>query len=272
MPELPEVEVVRSDLAPAITGRRIRAADATNARITRRHARPGDLARALTGRTIVDVGRRGKYLVLALDDDAAFVVHLGMSGQLLLARRRRDPRPRHTHAVLDLAGAGELRYVDPRTFGELFVVAAGQPVLPDLGLDAFGIGRRDFAARIGTRRAQLKALLMDQRVVAGLGNIYSDEALFTARLRGDRLGSSLTGRELTRLHAAVTTILATAVAERGSSLPDGQYVDTLGRLGRYQLLHQVYGREDEPCPRCGRPVVRRRWSGRSTFSCPRCQR
>jgi formamidopyrimidine-DNA glycosylase len=271
MPELPEVEVVRRGLAPVLTGRRITAVTATNERVTRRSS-PATLERSLTGRRITAVERTGKYLLIRLVGGDVLVVHLGMAGQLLhVPRPRLTPLALHTHVVLRVAGAGELRYVDPRTFGELFVVAQHEPLLPGLGVDALTATASDLAAVVTGRRGRLKPLLMNQRLVAGLGNIYSDEALFDAGLRWDREGGSLTAADITRLHGAVTTILLAALADGGSSLADGQYVDSTGHRGRYQLRHRVYGRAGQPCVRCRRSIVRARWAGRSTFFCESCQ-
>jgi formamidopyrimidine-DNA glycosylase len=195
-----------------------------------------------------------------------------MSGQLILAPGD-APLARHTHAVLRLAGGRELRFVDPRTFGELFIAPSPVAALAHLGPDPLSAAwsaavlRRGLAGRTG----RLKLLLMDQRFVAGIGNIYSDEALFEARLRFDRPAGSLSVEEVGRLHRAVRKTLREAVQLRGSSLRDAQYVDLFGERGDYQNRHRVYGREGEPCPRCGGPVRRISLGGRSTFLCETCQ-
>ena len=277
VPELPEVEVVRRDLAAEVAGQRVTSVTVTGARSVRRQS-PQELARRLRGATLGSARRVGKYLILPLHDveaDGALVVHLRMSGQLVLAEPAR-PKPRHTHAVLSLSGGRELRFVDPRTFGELFVAPApgGRPAeLTHLGPDPLDPAWSEdtLAGLVLDRRARLKLLLMDQRRLAGLGNIYTDEALFESGLRFDRPAGSLTGAEVGRLHRAITATLAEAVAHRGSSLRDAQYVDLFGRLGSHQAHHRVYGREGRPCPRCARPVVRRRFGARSTFLCERCQ-
>jgi formamidopyrimidine-DNA glycosylase len=198
-----------------------------------------------------------------------------MSGQLLLATPE-DPALRHTHVILgwnDPDGPRELRFVDPRTFGEVFIAQPGGPELSHLGVDPL-VDVPDGAAlaeRLRARRTQLKALLMDQRFLAGIGNIYSDEILFAARLRYDRRSDTLTDDDVQQLHQAITGILTAAIAARGSSLADEQYRDLFGQIGGFQRQHQVYGREGEPCPRCGQPIVRIKTGGRSTFFCPRCQ-
>jgi formamidopyrimidine-DNA glycosylase len=277
VPELPEVEVVRRDLEAEVTGQRVTAVTVTGVRSVRRQS-PQEMARRLRGATFGPPRRLGKYLLLPLDGaeaDTMLVVHLRMSGQLVLADPE-EPEPRHTHAVLSLSGGRELRFVDPRTFGELFVAPApgGRPAeLTHLGPDPLDPdwSEERLAGLVLERRARLKLLLMDQRRLAGLGNIYTDEALFESGLRFDRPAGSLTPLEIGRLHRAITATLAAAVAHRGSSLRDAQYVDLFGRPGGYQAHHRVYGREGQPCPRCAGPVVRRRFGARSTFLCEGCQ-
>jgi formamidopyrimidine-DNA glycosylase len=273
VPELPEVEVVRRDLEAHVTGRRVAAVDVSGARTVRRQPVP-ELTGRLGGATLGPVGRRGKYLVLGLGrGDDVLVVHLRMSGQLILCRPA-DPVAPHTHAVLTLDDGAQLRFVDPRTFGELFVTSASLPELAHLGPDPLSPSWtwRSLAAVLAGRRALLKPLLMDQRRVAGLGNIYSDEALFSARLRGDRPAGGLGPAEVRRLHRAISAILRAAVDLRGSSLADAQYVDLLGNTGGYQAEHRVYARAGRPCPRCQVPITRLRLGGRSSFLCPSCQR
>lgn len=229
------------------------------------------------------VERQGKYLVVRLlvpapAARAVLVIHLGMSGQLLLATSD-DGEVRHTHVRLAFEGGRELRFVDPRTFGEMFVADAREgagplPELAHLGPDALLDlpTPAALAALLAPRRSQLKPLLMNQRFVAGIGNIYSDEILHRARLRFDRRSETLSSRDVARLHRATNEVLAAAIAARGSSLADEQYRDVFGVVGRYQEAHQVYGREGEPCPRCGRAIMRIPAGGRSTFLCPRCPR
>jgi formamidopyrimidine-DNA glycosylase len=277
VPELPEVEVVRSDLEAEVAGQRVASVTVTGVRSVRRQS-PQELARRLRGATLGSPRRLGKYLILPLDDagaETALVLHLRMSGRLVLADPA-QPRARHTHAVLSLSGGRELRFVDPRTFGELFVAPApgGVPAeLTHLGPDPLDPAWSEaaLAGLVLDRRARLKPLLMDQRRLAGLGNIYTDEALFESGLRFDRPAGSLSRQEVGRLHRAITATLLEAVAHRGSSLPDAAYLDLFGRPGGHQAHHRVYGREGQPCPRCGRPVVRRRLGARSTFLCEVCQ-
>ncbi len=200
-----------------------------------------------------------------------------MSGQLLLAPRD-SPRPKHTHVAVGLDQDQELRFVDPRTFGEVVVVDPARlleeaPGVALLGPDAWDdLGSwRALAGVLSARSRALKPLLTDQRALAGLGNIYADEVLHRAGLSPWRMSSSVTADETRRLHRSMRTILRQAIAARGSSLGDNQYVDLSGDGGSFQEHHRVYGREGQPCPSCGRPVERVKWSGRSTFWCPTCQ-
>jgi formamidopyrimidine-DNA glycosylase len=278
MPELPEVETIRRDLEIEVVGRRITAVDVTGFRSIRRHLDVHEFESRLIGRRIAWIGRTGKYLRIGLDGGNVLVVHLGMSGQLLVARQSRDPVVRHTHVVLTLSGGGQLRFVDPRTFGELFVSSADGhadrlPELVHLGFDPIddALGSSAFSVRLTRRRAALKTLLMDQRFVAGIGNIYSDEILFAARLRYDRKSDSLGPGETRRLYRSMVRTLTEAIEHRGSSLADRQYRDVFGQVGEYQRRHRVYDREGEGCHRCRRPIVRVKVNGRSTFFCERCQ-
>ena len=289
MPELPEVETIRRDLERAIAGRTITAVDCTGLRCIRRHASPEEFADRLVGRTVTAVRRRGKYLLVRLDgaglDGVHLIIHLGMSGQLLwsAAAAAADPKPKHTHVVLRFDGAdGELRYVDPRTFGELFVTTADAAAadtadtapaeLAHLGPDPLGdVTPARLAEMLQARRTRIKALLMDQKFVAGIGNIYADEILWAAGIRHDRTSDSLTADDVQRLHKAMLGTLRAAIEHRGSSLSDEQYRDLFGRVGDFQSRHNVYDREGKPCNRCDAAITRVKWQGRSTFFCGRCQ-
>jgi formamidopyrimidine-DNA glycosylase len=293
MPELPEVETLRQDLAKEVTGRRIKAVAVGNGRSVRRHPSAKQFRSLLEGRSIKSVGRLGKYLLLTLDNASTLVVHLGMSGQLLRVKSLKEPKPKHTHVVITFTQGGELRYVDPRTFGEMFVSvplakadgAAGAtsstngsarrsiPELSHLGFDPIEdmMSWERFAVRLRSHKAGLKALLMDQQFTAGIGNLYSDEILFAAGLRYDRQADSLTATEVRRLYRAMVETLAEAIKHRGSTLADEQYRDLFGEVGDYQGQHQVYDREGQPCRRCRNSIVRVRVGGRSTFFCEHCQ-
>lgn len=276
MPELPEVETVRRDLDALVVGATVVGVTATGARTVRRTSAESLRAGAL-GRRLVAAHRRGKYLLIELDDGRWLMVHLRMSGQLLVADSPASPLLAHTHVRLALDDGRELRFVDPRTFGEVAVVdparlAVDAPDLAALGPEPLELDVAGLTAVLRPRRRQLKALLTDQRVIAGIGNIYADEIAHAAGVRHARPGSTLTRGELARLHAAMHRILPAAIEARGSTLSDAQYVDLGGLGGGYQERHAVYDREGRPCLGCGRPIVRVAWGGRSTFFCRRCQR
>ena len=278
MPELPEVETIRRDLEKEVVGKRIKHVDVTGARVVRRHDKKGDFTAALEGRKITSVRRRGKYLLAWLDASDVLVIHLGMSGQLLRARSTKEPLEKHTHVVMTFTQGGQLRYVDPRTFGELFVTAGDAlektvPELAHLGFDPIDdvISWNRFGELIQSRRAKLKPLLMEQKVVAGLGNLYADEILWSAGLRWDRSSETLSSQEVRRLYRSMVETLQEAIKHRGSSLADEQYRDLFGVVGEFQAHHNVYDREGQPCRRCRSPIVRVKTQGRSTFMCDQCQ-
>ena len=281
MPELPEVETVRRGIERLVVGRRFEHVEVGRERTVRRTS-----ARAvidgLTGASLVGMERRGKYLIGRLDTGDGLMVHLRMSGQLLVAPAD-VARPLHTHVAARLSGPGpavELRFVDPRTFGEVVVfdparVEIEVPELARLGVDpiADGLDRATLARLLRGRHRQLKALLLDQHVIAGLGNIYTDEVLHRARLHPFRLASSLGPARVAALHEAITTVLRSAIDAGGSTLSDAQYVDIAGATGSYQDDHSVYGRAGLPCPTCSTGTIRHLTAaGRSTFVCVRCQR
>lgn len=281
MPELPEVETVRRGLAATVVGRRITAVAVGRERTVRRTSRAA-LIDGLTGVTVVAANRRGKYLLCPLDSGDELMVHLRMSGRLLMGRAD-GTRPPHTHVVMSLDGGDggdELWFVDPRTFGEMVVfdpenAAVEMPELARLGVDPIvdGLTRAQMRRIVRARRRQLKALLLDQHVIAGIGNIYADESLHRARLRHDRSSDSLSDREADRLRDAVVEVLGEAVEAGGSTLADTQYVDVEGNGGWFQVNHRVYDRAGERCITCGKADIQRVVAaGRSTCFCPRCQR
>ncbi|HEY3671478.1 MAG TPA: bifunctional DNA-formamidopyrimidine glycosylase/DNA-(apurinic or apyrimidinic site) lyase [Acidimicrobiia bacterium] len=278
MPELPEVEVLRRDLDREVVGKKIKAVDVDGMRSVRRHHNRKQFAQRLVNHKITGVERKGKYLLLRLDGDDVLVVHLGMSGQLIRTKSSRDPMAKHTHVVITFTQGGQLRFVDPRTFGEMFVTEADTvekdvTELAHLGIDPLetALSWEYFGQMLAARHAKLKPLLMDQKFIAGIGNIYSDEILWGAGLRWDRMSDALTSEEVRRLYRSMMEILQEAVKHRGSSLADEQYVDLFGRPGEYQQFHNVYAREGQSCPRCRHIVMRERVSGRSTFFCSACQ-
>lgn len=281
MPELPEVETVRRGLAREFVGRRIERVEVGRDRTVRRTSRE-ELTARLVGRTAIDARRRGKYLLFALDSGDELMIHLRMSGQVLMASPR-EKRPAHCHVVLTLGGQTvptELRFVDPRTFGEVVAfdpehVAEVLPELTRLGIDpiADGISAQQVREIVSRSRRPLKSILLDQHAIAGIGNIYADEILHRARIHPLRPGSSIDARSVRRLRDAIVDVLQAAVDMGGSTLRDARYVDTSGESGSYQDLHRVYGRAGDVCPSCGRARVEStRIAGRTSCWCPRCQR
>lgn len=280
MPELPEVETVRRSLHDSVVGSRVTRVDIGRERSVRRTG-PAVVRAGLLGETFVDTRRRGKYLFFDLANGNSMMVHLRMSGRLLIADPD-APREAHTHVVLRLERTGrtpiDLRFVDPRTFGEVVVFNPDDDLVPEtarLGLDPLvdDFSFEAFRAAVSGRRRGLKAVLLDQSVIAGIGNIYADEIMHRARLRWNRRVDSLRPAQLTALHAATVEILRAAVEAGGSTLADTQYVDALGREGIFQTEHRVYARAGERCITCRRGVVRRvTGAGRSTHFCPICQR
>jgi len=275
MPELPEVETVRRGLALRISGRRILRAELRRSDLRRPF--PPALAARLDGALIGALGRRGKYILIELDADGLLLLHLGMSGRVTASHSGLPAAP-HDHVVLTLDDGTVVRFNDARRFGTLDYVKRGEehqhPLLVGLGPEPL---ESDFdgpylAAKLAGKLTPIKAALLDQRVVAGLGNIYACEALFRARLSPRRLARSIGRGRAERLVAAIRSVLTEAIAAGGSSLRD--YVQSDGELGYFQHHWAVYGREGGPCPGCGCDVGVRRivQSGRSTFFCAKRQR
>ncbi len=272
MPELPEVETVVRDLRPLLVGRRITSVQ-FGAKALRRQWAP-EWGSLLCGRRVCEVRRRGKWIVTALDGSELLVVHLGMTGQFKVVPAH-EPLELHTHLIIDLdRGTRQLRFRDIRRFGSASVFRSEQELndffgASGLGPEPFDLPLRYFRERLAATTRCLKAVLLDQRVVAGVGNIYADESLFAARLRPTRTGRATTAREARRLRDAVAKVLTRAIEQRGSSIRN--YVGGSGLKGQYQDEFLVYGRAGEPCRRCGTPIERIRLAGRSTHYCPRCQ-
>lgn len=280
MPELPEVEVIRRGLEKEVSGARIlsaRVAATPNAmRVIRPHTGRQEFEDPLRGATITAIERRGKFLVLHLGEELGLVAHLGMSGQLLVSHAG-VPLEKHAHVVIDLEQGGQLRFVDPRTFGHLFVAPMGErgeiEALRGLGPDALGghLTPARLSALLGAHTMKLKGLLMDQRLVAGIGNIYSDEIAFQARLHPFRPTDEVSAPEARRLALAIPEVLEDAIAHRGTSSDDQQYRDVYGEVGEHRFFLEVYQRAGQPCRRCGTPIARSRWTNRYAHFCPRCQ-
>ncbi|WP_425836287.1 bifunctional DNA-formamidopyrimidine glycosylase/DNA-(apurinic or apyrimidinic site) lyase [Microbacterium sp. PA5] len=304
MPELPEVEVVRAGLAPAVTGATILGADVFDPRALTRHVGdPASFEAAVSGRRVVAAARRGKFLWLPLADDdrdregegegEAIVAHLGMSGQLLL-RSPGSAAERHErirlHVVHPAHGELDVVFADQRTFGSLAVdrltptsdgapggwgtdAAATPSQVAHIARDPLDPAFDDglFRTRLARTASAIKRVLLDQTVVSGIGNIYADESLWAARIHPETAASALPARTVNRLLEEVRIVLERALAEGGTSF-DAQYVNVNGQAGYFAHSLRAYGRTGEPCPRCGRPIVRVSFTNRSSHYCPHCQR
>ncbi|MGE5235109.1 MAG: bifunctional DNA-formamidopyrimidine glycosylase/DNA-(apurinic or apyrimidinic site) lyase [Acidobacteriota bacterium] len=274
MPELPEVETVRRSLLPHLVGREVLHVDADRVRL-REGIDPERWPAAVEGRRLESLDRRGKYLLAVFGPHVA-LFHLGMSGRLLLSAPG-FAVPRHTHLRLLFDHGLELRFVDPRRFGVAVVVPREElsrhPGLaslgPDVLTDDFGPCLRKQASR---SRVAIRNLLLDQTVVAGLGNIYANEALARAGIRPLRAASRVSASRLATLEMAIRDVVAEALAAGGTTLDDEGFSDAAGSSGYFAIQLRVYGRQGQPCPRCGSTIVRRTATARSVFYCPRCQR
>ena len=285
MPELPEVEVVRRGLETHVLGRTVEAVEVLHPRPVRRHLPgPADFAARMTGRVFTAAHRRGKYLWLPLDSGDALLGHLGMSGQLLV-QQPDVPAERHLRVRFRLgpsAGTGpdvrgpiDLRFVDQRMFGGLSFSPAGA----DLPAELIHIARdpldpkfddADFVRRARRSSSAVKRILLNQTIISGVGNIYADEALWLARLHGDRHGDKLSRAEVERVLGAARTVMTSALGQGGTSF-DALYVNVNGESGYFDRSLEVYGRSGEPCSRCGTPIRRTSFMNRSSFFCPVCQ-
>ncbi len=272
MPELPEVETIVRGLASRLEGAELGPARLLFPPLLRRPPR-GGLA-VLAGTRVLGLRRRGKMALISCEGGWTLVFHLKMTGRLLLARPS-DPVDRHTRLIIPLACQGlELRFHDIRKFGFMLLLgpetACHAPELEALGPEPLESGREEFAARFRSRKGRLKSLLLDQRILAGIGNIYADEILFRARLHPLTSAAALDDAGLEKLRRSTRAVLGQAITRRGSTIRD--FTDSDGEPGDYQSLHKVYGREGKPCRACGTSIRRIRVGGRSTFFCPKCQR
>jgi len=276
MPELPEVETVRRGLAPYFVGRRIERV--TLRRDGLRFPFPEDMGQVLTGRRVLDLGRRAKFLLFELEGGAVLIAHLGMSGRFRVFDSERPPLDKHDHVVFELSGGHQVRYNDPRRFGLMDLVTDGRacehPMLASLGPEPVfpALTGAQLAKRLAGRQGPIKSALLDQGVIAGVGNIYACEALFDSGISPRRRGRTVAGRRAERLAKAIGDVLEAAIEAGGSSLRDHRQPS--GELGYFQHAFKVYGREGAACPRCGgghaiKWIVQ---SGRSTFFCSACQR
>ncbi len=275
MPELPEVEVVRAGLERHLVGRTVTGVEVLHPRPVRREpGGPEGFAHAVTGRTVTAVRRRGKYFWLALDERDALLGHLGMSGQMLVQPLDAAPE-RHLRVRFGLDDGHELRFVDQRMFGGLETAPGGaelpariahiarDPLDPEFDAEAV-------VARMRRRSSGVKRLLLDQSLVSGVGNIYADESLWRAGLHGERPGDRLTRSQGATLLDHARTVMVEALAQGGTSF-DALYVNVNGESGYFDRSLHAYGREGEPCERCGTPIRRVAFMNRSSYFCPRCQ-
>lgn len=280
MPELPEVEVVRRGLAQHVAGRVVESVTVKHPRSVRRHVPGGDdLAARLVGLRVEAAERRGKFLWLTFDEpDTSLVVHLGMSGQMLV-QPADAPLEKHAHIIATLDSGSELRFVDQRTFGGWMLaplVEVDGTLLPD----AVAHIARDpldplfdpdaVVKALRAKHSEIKRVLLDQTVVSGIGNIYADEALWRAGIHGERVAAKLTRPALHELLNEAQAVMGEALRAGGTSF-DALYVNVNGQSGYFERALNAYGRENEPCPRCGAAMVREKFMNRSSFSCPRCQ-
>jgi formamidopyrimidine-DNA glycosylase len=274
VPELPEVETIVADLRPHLTGRTIVSCELLFPSIVR-HPEPEVFIDSVAGLRIAGMRRRGKFILIDLDNALLLVVHLGMTGQLRLVDPL-TPVEKHTHAIFTLDGGRHLRYRDPRRFGRLLLGTEesllASKKMPRLGPEPIdpAFASEELYQSLRKRRTSLKAVLLDQGAIAGVGNIYADESLHRARLRPDRLAGGLSRKSVQRLHDSLRDSLQTAIANRGSSVDT--YRDAWGEMGGQQEKLLVYGRAGEPCFTCGRPLSLIRLAGRSTVFCRRCQK
>jgi formamidopyrimidine-DNA glycosylase len=271
---------MRRDLEKDVVGRKVVEAEvrpSKNAmRVIRRHAKRKEFSDLVVGRKFTKAERRGKYVLLHMDNGDVLVTHFGMSGQFVRANKR-VALPPHTHVVLTFQQGGDLRFVDPRTFGEMFVATADElgkvKELQHLAIDPLDhvFTWQAFGSALAQRATKMKQLLMDQKFVSGLGNIYSDEVLFAAGLRFDRPSDSLSSQEVRRLYRAMQEVLQEAIRFRGTTLEDEAYLDLFGKPGEFQSELKVYGRAGLPCRRCRTPIQAVKISGRNAYFCPQCQ-
>lgn len=283
MPELPEVETIARGLAKRVTGDVIESVW-LGSKPEPLKSSAGDIVDTLEGSRIVSVGRMGKHIVFglakgsrnkqvrskpakAVGDRAQWIVHLGMTGQMLVCPPEAEIE-KHTHAIAKLKSGRELRFVDPRRFGRLSVARNGD--FQTVGVEPLDVDLARFVSLFKGRKTPIKSALLNQKLLRGVGNIYADESLFRAGIRPRRRANTITGEQLARLYPAVRQVLKEAIKLGGSSVSD--YVDADGEKGFFQLRHRVYGREGEACLVCGTSIKRIVIAGRSSHYCPRCQK
>jgi formamidopyrimidine-DNA glycosylase len=273
MPELPEVETVRSTLEPRLVGRRFDEVEIADSRLTR-PVDPAEVAAELTGERVAAVARRGKYLIVRFESGLVLLIHLRMTGSLLHTTNGAAASDPHSRAVVRLDDGSDVTYRDVRRFGTWLVLAGDELdayLAARLGLEPLDeqFTAKDLGERLKGRRTPVKAALLDQRTLAGVGNIYADEALWRARIGPRRPAGELNEREIRALHRGIRRALQAGIKRQGATLRDYRTAD--GNAGRMQHEFKVYGREGEPCRRCGAAIAKTRLGGRGTWYCPACQ-
>lgn len=278
MPELPEVETVRRGLAPWITGKKIKKIETLHPRATRTSSTIA--LKRVEGARVIEVTRRGKFLWFVLDRDLALVGHLGMSGQMLIVPKRSELE-KHARIRIDFGDKShELRFVDQRTFGWMSaepIVSIGERELPEccahIAPDVFAedFNKKLVITNLRRRNIEIKKALLNQEIMSGVGNIYADEALWQAKVHPERLSSSLNEQELDEILRAVKKVMKSALKQGGTSFDD-LYINVNGESGYFEVSLRAYGREDEPCHRCGTLIKRISFANRSSHFCPNCQR
>jgi formamidopyrimidine-DNA glycosylase len=277
MPELPEVETIRRELDREVVGKRIKTVAVTGARVTRRHSNKKAFVTALEGAKFTAVDRMGTLLVLKLDTEQILVIDLGDSGQLLRSANK-DAVDKGTSVVVSFTQHGQLRFVDGSGTGELFVTTPEDlttevPALAEIGIDPVDepMSWQNFGHLLLRHPMKLRAFLLDQTIITGIGPLYADEILFAAGLRHDRMSDSLSTQEMRRLYRSLVETLHDAIKYRGTTLDGNDYVDLNGKPGEYQEHLKVYELEKQACRRCRAPIVKAKVGGRATFFCEQCQ-
>lgn len=274
MPELPEVETIRRSLEEKIKGKTLVGVEVFLEKMVK-GPDSADLDTEIRGRKINSIERRGKYIIIHLTGGMAMVIHLRMTGQLMYCTPEQD-KAKHTHVIFHLNDKCELRFADQRQFGKVQLVPEKELAeisgLKSLGVEPFSSDytREWFKKELRNKRTKIKPLLLDQTFVAGIGNIYADEALFRAKVNPERVAATLTPREASNLFIAIREVLEEGIENKGTSIKD--YVDGEGHQGSNQNNLRVYGRDGEPCVKCGKPIEKKSIGGRSSHFCPKCQK
>ncbi|KPL03127.1 MAG: hypothetical protein AMJ90_04000 [candidate division Zixibacteria bacterium SM23_73_2] len=271
MPELPEVQTIVDALKKSIIGKKIKSVDIDCSRVFSQSK--VSFKKGLKGKKIKNIKRRGKFLIIDLTENQTLLIHLGMTGGIFFSNKNQSHK-KHDHLIIKFSDKTQIRYHDPRKFGKVIKVTSSNinkiPEITKLGPEPLEISQSEFVDIFENKKGRIKTTLLNQRVLAGLGNIYSDEALFDAKIHPLTKTDRLKEKKLLQLHSSIQKILKNAIKAGGSSIDD--YLNIDGEMGLFQFQHKVYGREGEPCKVCGAKIKRIRISQRSSFYCPRCQK